>query len=185
MRNGSHFEKRYGEGCRKIRQLWQELRELGFEGQVSTVRSWLRQRFGSPRKALGGPLVKRSPPASPQRIAWLMLKANPLKHRYLKALFRASPEIAALAHTARGLFNIIRKRDAAAWPDWLEAAERSPYAPFARRLRRDQDAVAAALQLPWSNGMVEGQIHRLKLIKRQMYGRAGFDLLRLRVLQSA
>ena len=52
-------------------------------------------------------------------------------------------------------------------------------------LRRDQDAVAAALELPWSNGMVEGQIHRLKLIKRQMYGRAGFDLLRLRVLHSA
>jgi hypothetical protein len=94
-------------------------------------------------------------------------------------------EIAALAHTARGLFDIIRTRDATAWPAWLEAAERSPYAPFARRLRRDQDAVAAALQLPWSNGMVEGQIHRLKLIKRQMYGRAGFDLLRLRVLHSA
>lgn len=52
-------------------------------------------------------------------------------------------------------------------------------------LRRDQDAIAAALQLPWSNGMVEGQIHRLKLIKRQMYGRASFDLLRLRVLHSA
>ena len=114
-----------------------------------------------------------------------MLKANPLKHRYLKALFRVSPEIAALAHTARGLFDIFRKRDAAAWPGWLEAAERPPYAPFARRLRRDQDAVAAALQLPWSNGMVEGQIHRLKLIKRQMYGRVGFDLLRLRVLHSA
>ncbi|XCB24770.1 transposase [Tunturibacter gelidoferens] len=41
------------------------------------------------------------------------------------------------------------------------------------------------MQLPWSNGMVEGQIHRLKLIKRQMYGRASFDLLRLRVLHSA
>ena len=182
---GAYLEKRYGEGCGKITQLWQELKERGFEGRASTVRSWLRQRFGSPKKALVSPPVKRSPPASPQRIAWLMLKANPLKHRYLKALLRASPEIAALAHTARGLFDIIRTRDATAWPGWLEAAERSPYAPFARRLRRDQDAVAAALQLPWSNGMVEGQIHRLKLIKRQMYGRAGFDLLRLRVLHSA
>ena len=182
---GSHLEKRYGEGCRNIVQLWQELKDRGFEGQAWTVRSWLRQRFGSTKKALVSPPVKRSFPASPQRIAWLMLKANPLKHRYLKALLRASPEIAALAHTARGLFDIIRKRDAAAWPGWLEAAERSPYAPFARSLRRDQDAIAAALQLPWSNGMVEGQIHRLKLIKRQMYGRSGFDLLRLRVLHSA
>lgn len=50
-------------------------------------------------------------------------------------------------------------------------------------LTRDRDAVEAALHLPWSNGPVEGQVHRLKLIKRQMYGRASFDLLRLRVLQ--
>ncbi len=49
-------------------------------------------------------------------------------------------------------------------------------------LTRDRDAVEAALHLPWSNGPVEGQVHRLKLIKRQMYGRASFDLLRLRVL---
>ena len=76
-------------------------------------------------------------------------------------------------------------RDVAAWPAWLDAAERGPYARLARHLRRDQAAVAAALRLPWSNGMVEGQVHRLKLLKRQMYGRAGFDLLRLRVLHSA
>jgi transposase len=58
-------------------------------------------------------------------------------------------------------------------------------AGFARHLVRDKDAVEAALKLPWSQGQVEGQVHRLKLIKRQMYGRAGFDLLRLRVLQKA
>jgi transposase len=56
---------------------------------------------------------------------------------------------------------------------------------FANRLARDQQAIEAALKLPWSQGQVEGQIHRLKLIKRQMYGRAGFDLLRLRVLHAA
>ena len=50
---------------------------------------------------------------------------------------------------------------------------------------RDKEAVQAALSLPWSNGPVEGQVHRLKLIKRQMYGRASFDLLTLRVLQRA
>ena len=65
-----------------------------------------------------------------------------------------------------------------------QTAIHSPLASFAQRLGRDQDAVAAALQMPWSNGMVEGQIHRLKLIKRQMYGRTGFDLLRLRVLNA-
>ncbi len=53
---------------------------------------------------------------------------------------------------------------------------------FAAGLERDIDAVRAALRLPWSQGHVEGQVHRLKLIKRQIYGRAGFELLRLRVL---
>ena len=77
---------------------------------------------------------------------------------------------------------MIRNRDAVAWPPWLEAAMHSPLVSFARR--RDRSAVDAALRLPWSHGMVEGQIHRLKLIKRQMYGRAGFDPLRLRVLHS-
>jgi transposase len=57
--------------------------------------------------------------------------------------------------------------------------------PSLWRLVRDEDAVAASLRLPWSNGMVEGQIHRLKLIKRQMYGRASFELLKLRVLRQA
>ena len=99
---------------------------------------------------------------------------------------RSKQTISALPvqHPFEIKYDLIERHRAAAWPGWLEAAERSPYAPFARSLRRDQDAIAAALQLPWSNGMVEGQIHRLKLIKRQMYGRSGFDLLRLRILHS-
>jgi hypothetical protein len=74
-------------------------------------------------------------------------------------------------------------RDEAAWPRWLEEAQNSPLTSFARRLNLDRDAVDAALRLPWSNGMVS-HIQRPKLLKRQMYGRAGFDLLRLRVLHS-
>ena len=87
-----------------------------------------------------------------------------------------------MAQTARQFLEMIRTRDAAAWPRWLQEAQDSPLASFARRLTRDKNAVDAALRMPWSNGMVEGHIHRLKLLKRQMYGRVGFDLLRLRVL---
>jgi transposase len=65
---------------------------------------------------------------------------------------------------------------------WLDAATASGLASFARGLRQDLAAVRAALVLPWSTSPVEGQINRLKTIKRQMYGRAGFDLLRRRVL---
>jgi Transposase len=97
-------------------------------------------------------------------------------------LYRASPEIAALAHLGREFFRLVRSRDLAAWPQWLERARHTALRSFASSLLRDQQAVEAALTLPWSNGPVEGHVHRLKLIKRQMYGRASFDLLRLRVL---
>ena len=93
--------------------------------------------------------------------------------------------IAAVAFTAREFCRIVRERDAAAWPLWYETAVSGPLAGFAKHLCRDEAAFLAALQHPWSNGPVEGHIHRLKLIKRSMYGRAKFDLLRLRVLNAA
>ncbi|MBV9034110.1 MAG: transposase [Acidobacteriaceae bacterium] len=68
---------------------------------------------------------------------------------------------------------------------WREQARMTLLARFAEYLQRDESAVIAALETPWSNGPVEGQVHRLKLIKRQGYGRAKFDLLKQRVLQQA
>src|SRR5207245_5494969 len=68
---------------------------------------------------------------------------------------------------------------------WIEGAKRSEFGPvvrFAYGLQKDISAVAAAVDTPWSTGQVEGQINRLKMVKRQMYGRAGFELLRARVL---
>ena len=64
---------------------------------------------------------------------------------------------------------MVRERDAAAWPQWLETAKTTLLSRFAIHLARGQDAVLAALTLPWSNGQVEGQVQRLKLIKRSMY----------------
>jgi transposase len=71
------------------------------------------------------------------------------------------------------------------WPRWREEAQKSLFASFAKSPCRDEAALLAALQRPWRNGQVEGHIHRLKLIKRSMYRRAGFDLLRLRVVLAA
>lgn len=78
-----------------------------------------------------------------------------------------------------------RERERERLSPWLGAAARSGVTElrrFASGLWRDYRAVAAAMTLPWSNVQVEGQVNRLKLIKRSMYGRASFDLLRLRVL---
>ena len=80
---------------------------------------------------------------------------------------------------------MIRERQADVLPAWLERAERSSVTEmksFAIGIKQDYAAIAAALEHEWSNGQTEGQITRLKLIKRQMYGRANFDLLKARVL---
>ena len=182
---GPYIEKRVAEGCTNASQLWREIKQQGYRGNIPGVWRWLQRRFVSSRTSKLTPPMKRTPPLCLEHVAWLMLKADPRRHRLLKTLYATSPELESLGSTARGFFEMIRTRDSEAWPQWLVTASHSPLASFARRLERDRNAVYAALRLPWSNGMVEGQIHRLKLIKRQMYGRAGFDLLRLRVLNSA
>ena len=111
-----------------------------------------------------------------------MLKEPSSANVYLEELYRASPELAQLAHLGREFFRIVRNRDLNAWPQWLETAKSTSLHRFVTGGLRDRQAVEATLTLPWSNGPVEGQVHRLKLIKRQMYERASFDLLRLRVL---
>lgn len=181
----SYLARRLAEGCTNVSQLWREIREQGFDGRLQTVWNWLRVRFGRSRSHRGSTLLKKSQPLSQNQVAWLMLKVDTSRCKYLTALADASPELASIAKVAKSLFDLLRTRDASTWNEWIEAARRSPLASFAKRLERDKDALLAALRLPWSNGMVEGQVHRLKLIKRQMYGRAGFDLLRERVLHAA
>lgn len=80
---------------------------------------------------------------------------------------------------------MVRHRNAAALGSWLDDAAAGPLASFANGLRADRSAVAAAFSLPWSNGQTEGHITKLKLAKRQMYGRAKLDLLRARNLSAA
>jgi len=116
---------------------------------------------------------------------WVLLQQPFEAREYLQELSRRYPEITACAEVAREFTRMIRERDAQAWQNWLNAAKTTALERFASSLRRDEAAVLAALQLPWSNGQVEGQVHRLKLIKRQMYGRAKVDLLRLRVVLAA
>jgi transposase len=80
---------------------------------------------------------------------------------------------------------VIRQRQPAQLETWLERATQSAltaFQRFAKSLREDYAAVQAAVTLPWSTGPVEGHINRLKMLKRQMFGRAGVDLIRQRVL---
>ena len=181
-----HLEQRWQQGCHNAAQLWRELREQGFTGQSRIVRDWIRKHCGWRRCQTGQqPSASTPPRSSPRQVAWLLLKQPEDARSYLEELCRRSPEIATCASLAREFCRIIRQRDGAAWLRWRDAAPASPLANFAKHLCRNEEAVLAALQQPWSNGPVEGHVHRLKLIKRSMYGRANFDLLRLRVVNAA
>lgn len=180
------LEQRWQQGCHNAAQLWRELREQGFTGMPSTVRNWIGRRSGLRSGGAKTPSASPAPPrASPRQTAWLLLKEPEEARPYIEELCRKSPEIATCASLAREFCRMIRQRDAAAWPKWREDAKTSLLANFAKHLCRDEAALLAAMQQPWSNGPVEGNVHRLKLIKRSMYGRANFDLLRLRVVHAA
>ncbi len=181
-----YLDMRRRQGCRNGNQLWRELRAKGFTGRPRTLRDWLRKHDGSHGSPCGqqssAPVRLRT---TPRQIAWLLLKEPADARPYLDELYRQSAEIAAVSSSAREFCHMIHRRDAAAWPVWRQPAISGPLAGFAKHLCRDETAFLAALNLPWSNGLVEGHVHRLKLIKRSMYGRASFDLLRLRVVNAA
>jgi transposase len=86
---------------------------------------------------------------------------------------------------AQGFVEMVSQQQATVFESWLKTAESSKIKElvgFARSLKSDFDAVLASLKLPYSNGQVEGQINKLKFLKRQRFGRAKFDLLRIQVL---
>ena len=128
---------------------------------------------------------------SPRQAMWLLIRRDePLSEddrAYREALCARSEEIAQARSLAGRFLLLVRGRDSEALESWLQDAEHSTIkelCSFARGLRRDAAAVRAALTTRWSNGQTEGQINRLKLIKRTMDGRASIALLKQRVLHS-
>ncbi len=106
----------------------------------------------------------------------------------LRKLLTASSDANAAYPLAHDFLRILRERKGEELGDWMKRAQSSgvrEIKSFAAGLRRDEVAVRAGLTLPYSNGQTEGQVNRLKLIKRQGYGRASLDLLRQRVLRAA
>jgi transposase len=105
---------------------------------------------------------------------------------YREALCQACPDLALAAQLVQAFGSRLRERPPEALDGWIERAEKSGLRElrrFALGLRQDYAAVRAALEEPWSQGPTEGHIQRLKTLKRQMYGRASFGLLRRRVLE--
>ncbi len=174
------------------RQLWNEIRQQGFPGGHSTVYhcvAQLRQELGltPPRRASTAQV--KLPTLTPRMLAaWVLRPPDKLADAHQNILFKAAqlhPDIERAIHLGHDFAAMLRQGEADQLDPWLQAvtaSELSHLKGFVSGIERDYDAVRAAFTLPWSNGQVEGQINRLKFIKRQMYGRAQFDLLRLRVL---
>jgi transposase len=182
-----HLRQRWAEGCRNAARLWREIKALGFTGQAATVRTWLRLlRAAGPMPT--GPAVPWPVPSGRRAARLVVADAQELdatERRFVDALLAGSPVLAEVVELARRFRAMARQREAAALDGWIALAEVTPLKGFAASLRCDLAAVRAALSSRWSTSPVEGQISRLKTIKRQMYGRAGFELLRHRVLAAA
>ena len=170
-------------GCRSASALHEHVRAAGYSGSLKTVqryvRGWRAATAEPPTTA--SPALPPFPP--PRALAWRLLQDAP--DPTTQALLRLVPDAAHHTALARAGIDAIRNPNPTMWCAWTTAIRAGPPTPmraFVIGCDRDQHAIIAALTLPHSNGPAEGNVNRLKLIKRATYGRAGFDLLRKKVL---
>jgi len=185
-----YLKERWLAGCHNARQLYREITALGYRGHLKVLQAYLEPW----RKLLPEAIhrMHRVPevrtPAPRTAAWWLLLNEEKLKdeeREFITQITTSQPEIAMAQALAREFQRLLRDRAEPELDGWFTAVEESgvmEFRNFAKGLRRDERAVRAAMKSEWSNGQVEGQVNRLKLLKRQMYGRAKFDLLRARVL---
>ncbi len=195
----AYLRERWRAGCHDGKALWGELREQGYRGSLRTVQrlvaGWRApdepRRGKRPAGLPAAPLPPPRPPSPRQVRWWLLLPAEertPTRVMFLAALLAQCPEVAAAAALAGDFLALLRGRDQVALDGWLDRATVGDVPEFrelAAGLAQDRPAVEAALTTAWSNGQVEGHVNKLKLVKRAMFGRAGFPLLRRRVLGAA
>jgi transposase len=185
--------RRWAEGCRNRARLFREIRLLGYQHSARTVSLFLKRLEHEPSAsavASSRPMVTRVPSA--RHVASMLVSRKdrlPEEERdYLGRLCDQEPTIALAYELAQEFATMARERTGQGLDAWLSRAAACGIPEldrFARGLTDDRAAVEAGLSQEWSNGQTEGQVNKLKLLKRQMYGRANFDLLRLRLLHAA
>ena len=181
------LESEWAAGCQNGTELWRRLRGAGFTGSLRVVSEWRTRKRRSVRLPGDRPPSLRMPSA--RTIARLLTTERACKGdetiRLMVAIETASPAIVK----ARNLLDRFAALISAKKPDllnpWLTDAGQSEMAAFAEGIAADKVAVTAAIMETWSNGQTEGRVTKLKLVKRQMYGRAKVDLLRVRLVATA
>lgn len=182
-----HLQTRWQQGCTNASQLYREIAAKGYTGSKSllaqAVQAWRPERLPTEQRRRVKRMTKRLP------MRWLCLRPldqlKPAEKDLLDRLLAKDADL-ALGHSLLQRFRkLVTERDVEGLDTWLDDAKTSNLPTFvamANGIADDRAAVNAGLTLSWSNGPTEGHINRLKLIKRQGYGRAKFDLLRARVL---
>jgi transposase len=188
-----YLRERWNAGEHNVRQLWREIREQGYPSSDIGVRRLVSTwRTPAPQPGVAGEPLQAQEEVlsySAHHTRWLLCKApEELSEReaaYLAALTQLCPPIAQAQRLLTSFRAMLTARQEERLDPWLAQCEQSGISDligFAHRLRRDYSAVAAAVRYAWTQGPIEGHINRLKMLKRQMYGRASFPLLRRRVL---
>jgi transposase len=192
------------EGNRKGAQLYRELTSRGYRGSSKAMYNYLatlRTPHSTPPKSpLPRQRERKSIPSLPaplenfsaQRATWLFVcqpeKRDERQKRELTLIRQASPSAETAYGLAQAFMQMIREQTGQQLDTWrssVEASHLPELESFAKGIQQDKAAVLAGLTLPWSTGPVEGQVNRLKLLKRSRYGRAKLPLLRARVLHVA
>jgi len=181
--------QRWSQGERNTAQLHREIRERGYPGSASLVRAYVGHlrtttADGSPPRSR----KERANAISPRSLRGLLARKQEDLHQEeqtrLDQLLSLSPQGETLYALLQAFLKMVRERKHQDLRSWMVQAERSgipELRSFVNGIRRDYDAVHAALRLPWSQGITEGKVNNLKTLKRVMYGRAGFPLLRQRL----
>jgi len=193
--------KRWNDGCRNAQLVYREIKEQGYTGsdqpivrffaQFRTKKDARKFKQADPSQETAVKAPPKRPPTASQVAHWITFKQEQRldwQQKYLTQLCDADPQIAQTSELIQSFTTMLRERQGERLDEWLTQVEVqgvSELKSFAQGLKRDYDAVKAGLTLPWSQGPVEGHVHRLKLLKRQMYGKAGFQTLRKRVLKRA
>jgi len=187
---------RWNEGCRSAKRLHQEIREMGYRHSVDTVNRLLssfRHTEGQGKKLPLAPRAKRGSMAgatpTAKNVAALFMRREEMlseeQKEYLQRLCASDRALADARRLTQDFAGMVRNVEGDKLDGWLaeaKASEAHAMKKFAVSLEKDLSAVRAGLTERWSNGPVEGLVNKLKLVKRQGYGRAGFGLLRARVL---
>ena len=190
--------ERWNAGCYTAMRLFRDLRQRGYTGGYGVVAAYarrLRQAQGlppghrCPRQPLPAVAEPLCQPLTPRRATWLVLRRETqyteAEAQQLAHLREQQPEVAETIDLAQEFTRLVRQRQPERLDPWLQRATTSAVDAvrrFATGLYEDYEAVKAGVTLPWNSGPVEGHINRLKMLKRQMFGRARLDLLSRRFL---